>query len=283
MLVPARDRRLGIVFQDHRLFDHMSVRENLAFGRRARGERRRDARHAVEKWLDDLELRPLADRHPRDLSGGQAQRVALGRALASEPDMLLFDEPLSALDVEARRDFRRVLRTHLEGFEGPRLIVTHDPADAFLLADRLHVLENGRITQVDAPDDLRRHPATPYVAALAGTNLFSGVASDGSVILDAHDHVVTIADTGVEGPVLVTIHPRAISLHPRRPEGSQRNTWSSTVDLVEPMGDTVRVTLAAPVPLSVDVTPGAIAALDISIGSTVWAAIKATEISATGA
>jgi len=231
-------------------------------------------------WLDRLDLADLAQRRPGDLSGGQAQRVAIARALAAEPDMLLLDEPLSALDVEARSEIRRVLREELADFAGPRLLVTHDPADAFLLADRIDVIEDGRITQSAPPDEIRRSPATAYIAALAGTNLFGGVASAGTVQLGDHTHAFTIADTSLDGPVLVTVHPTAISLHSDRPSGSQRNVWPTTIELIESLGDTVRVTLASPLPIAVDVTPGAVASLGLDPGTTVWAAVKATEIQA---
>jgi molybdate transport system ATP-binding protein len=278
VFVPPEHRRIGVVFQDRRLFDHMSVRENVAFGPRATGRGRAASRAAADEWLTTLHLRDLADRRPSELSGGQAQRVALARALASSPELLLFDEPLTALDVETRRELRRALNDHLAGFDGPRLLITHEPADAFLLADTVHVLEDGRITQSGTPDEIRRHPATAYIAALAGTNLFIGRASAGSVMLDAYEHVFTVADTSVEGPVVLTVHPRAISLHTSRPEGSPRNTWASVVDLVESMGDTVRITLADPVPAAVDITPDAVASLALAPGVPVWAAVKATEI-----
>lgn len=276
-------RNVGVVFQDALLFEHLSVLDNVAFSARSRGDSRRAAHAAARPWLDRLDLNELADRRPADLSGGQAQRVAIARALASEPDMLLLDEPLSALDVETRSEIRRVLRQHLADFDGPRMLVTHDPAEAFLLADRLDVIEDGRITQSGTPDEIRRSPATAYVAALAGTNLFSGNAHEGTVQLGDHHHAFTIADRSLDGPALVTIHPTAISLHPERPSGSQRNVWATTIDLIEPLGDTVRVTLAAPVPIAVDVTPGAVASLGLSPRSAVWAAVKATEIQATSA
>ncbi len=276
-------RRIGVVFQDALLFEHLSVVDNIAFPVRSGGASKRSSRAAAHSWLERLDLVSLADRRPADLSGGEAQRVAIARALAAEPEMLLLDEPLSALDVSSRSEVRRMLRTHLDAFHGPRLLVTHDPSDAFLLADRLYVLEAGRITQSGSPDDIRRAPATPYVAALAGTNLFAGRAETGSVLMIDHDHTLTIADTTLDGDVLVTIHPTAISLHPARPSGSQRNVWQTTVDLIEPLGDTVRVTLSAPMPMAVDVTPGAVAALGLSPGSAVWAAVKATEINATRA
>jgi molybdate transport system ATP-binding protein len=281
IFVSPEQRRIGVVFQDRRLFDHLSVLDNVAFGPRSAGVGRVASRSTADRWLSALGLGAFADRRPPELSGGQAQRVALARALASSPEMLLFDEPLTALDVETRRELRRVVSSHLDGFDGPRLLITHDPADAFLLADTLHILEDGRITQVGPPEEIRRHPATPYIAALAGTNFFVGRASGGTVLLDHHRHTFTVAETGISGPVVLTVHPRAISLHIGQPEGSQRNVWSSTVQLIEPLGDIVRITLGDPVPVAIDVTPRAVIELDLSIGSAVWAAVKATEISAT--
>jgi molybdate transport system ATP-binding protein len=267
---PPERRRVGVVFQEHRLFGHLSVLDNVAFGPRSAGMRRTAARSAAARWIALLDLGALADRRPGELSGGEAQRVALARTLAAEPDVLLLDEPLAALDVTSRSDIRRILRDQLGGFRGPRLLVTHEPSDAFLLADDLFVLEQGRITQSGAPDDIRRSPSTPYVAALAGTNLYVGSAEDGVVALAEHPHAFTIADHSLSGDVLLAIHPTAVSLHLERPSGSPRNSWEAMVDLVEPLGDTVRVTLGGPVPIAVDVTPA----------GPVWAAVKATEITA---
>jgi molybdate transport system ATP-binding protein len=278
--VPPERRRVGLVFQEHRLFDHLRVLDNVAFGPRSSGSRRPAARAAAMRWISLLGLEALADRRPRELSGGEAQRVAIARTLASEPDVLLLDEPLAALDVTSRSTIRRVLRDQLGVFAGPRLLVTHDPSDAFLLADDLFVLEKGTITQSGTPDQIRRSPSTPYVAALTGTNLYFGTADDGVVELVEHPHSFTIADHSLSGSVLVAVHPTAVSLHPDRPSGSQRNSWDAVVDLVEPLGDTVRITLGGPVPIAVDVTPEAVAALGLAPGRAVWAAVKATEISA---
>lgn len=278
--VPPEDRRVGMVFQEHRLFDHLRVLDNVAFGPKSAGARTADARQAATRWIDLLGLGSVADRRPPELSGGEAQRVAIARALATEPRVLLLDEPLAALDVTTRSTVRRVLRDQLDFFDGPRLLVTHDPSDAFLLADHLFVIERGRITQSGSPDEIRRSPSTSYVAALTGTNLYVGTATDGVVDLDLHDHAFTIADHALSGPVLLTVHPAAVSLHPARPSGSHRNTWKATVDVLEPLGDTVRITLAGPVPLAVDVTPEAVASLGLHRSSSVWAAVKATEIAA---
>ncbi len=278
VFVPPEDRRVGAVFQSYLLFDHLDVLDNVAFGPAATGLRRSEARAVAHRWIDALDLSALTDRRPRELSGGQAQRVALARALATEPELLLLDEPLAALDIETRTRLRRTLSGHLRVYPGPRLLITHDPADAFLLADRIHVLEAGRISQSGTADDIRRRPATPYVAALAGLNLLTGRADRGSLTLDDHPLVLRSADVRTSGPVLITIHPRAIALHDVEPHGSPRNTWRTTVAELEPSGEVTRVTLAAPLPVSVDITPSAATALSLVPGSAVWASVKATEV-----
>lgn len=275
--VPPERRDIGVVFQDYLLFDHLSVFDNVMFGIQGRSNKR-EARSVVGQWLELLDLNHLGDRRPPELSGGQAQRVALARALANEPAMLLLDEALAALDVGTRNELRRVLARHLREFSGPRLLITHDPTDAFLLADRIAILEAGRITQIGSAEDIRRRPASTYVAALAGTNLLVGHNDHGVLTLDGHDHRLQTSDTSVVGGVLITIHPTAIALHRAQPSGSPRNTWRSTVESVEPLGDTTRITLADPLPLGVDITPAATAALNLAPGVEVWASVKATEI-----
>lgn len=276
--VPAEHRRIGVVFQQYLLFDHLDVLDNVAFGIAGGGVRRAAARSAARHWTALFDLSDLERRRPRELSGGQAQRVAIARAMATEPDVLLLDEPLAALDVESRRELRRILATHLASFVGPRLLITHDPTDAFLLADRILVIEDGSITQQGTPEEIRRRPATRYVAALAGTNLLTGVNARGSLEVAGSDVTLTVADSTTNGDVLATIHPSAIALHASRPEGSPRNIWRTTIEHVEPRGDVTRVTLAGPLALGADVTPAAVAALGLEPRATVWVSVKATEI-----
>jgi molybdate transport system ATP-binding protein len=276
LLVPASERRVGVVFQDGRLFDHLTVRDNVAFGPRSRGASRTAARAVADGWLDRVWCTALAERRPPALSGGEAQRVALARALATDPDLLLLDEPFAALDVSGRADLRRTLADHLAAFAGPRLVVTHDPLEAFLLADLVHVLEDGRITQSGTPDELRLHPATPYVADLAGTNLLEGRAEHG--VVDVGGHRLRLADDDVEGQVLVTLHPRAVSVHAGRPAGSPRNVWQARVERLEHLGGRVRLQVGAPLPLTVELTADSVAALRLAEGATVWLAVKATEL-----
>ncbi|MEO1064100.1 MAG: TOBE domain-containing protein [Actinomycetota bacterium] len=140
------------------------------------------------------------------------------------------------------------------------------------------MLEAGRITQSGTPDDIRRRPATAYVAALAGQNLLRGRADRGVLALDDHDLELRSADAHTIGPVLITIHPRAIALHDVEPHGSPRNTWRTSVAEIEPLGEVTRITLGTPLPLSVDVTPSAISSLGLAPGSSVWASVKATEV-----
>ena len=278
IFLPPEQRRIGVVFQRYLLFEHMSVLDNIAFGPASSGQGRRSARQSASRWVEALHLEELVDRRPKDLSGGEAQRVALARALATEPDLLLLDEPLAALDVGTRNELRRLLIRHLDDYAGPRLLITHDPADAFLLADEIHILEAGRIVQSGTPEQIRQHPATAYVAALAGTNLLTGTNHNGAIDLDEHSHGLRTSDTHTNGPVLITVHPAAISLHLEQPHGSPRNTWLTTIASIEPLGDTTRITLADPLPLGVDITPASTAALKLEPGSPIWASVKATEI-----
>jgi len=270
-------RNIGVVFQNYLLFDHLDVLDNIAFGLAVEMPRR-EARQRARTWLEPMGLEQLADRRPSELSGGQAQRVALARALAPRPDLLLLDEPLAALDARTRHQVRRTLGAHLESYTGPRLLITHEPMDAFLLADRIVVMEDGAIVQSGSADDIRRAPATDYVAALAGTNLLTGRADNGDLTLAEGAHLTT-SDMSAEGEVLIVIDPAAVALYPDEPHGSPRNAWLADVESVERLGDIVRVRLGGSLPLMCDITPGAAAALEVTPGQSIWATVKATEVS----
>jgi molybdate transport system ATP-binding protein len=198
--VPAMDRAVGLVFQDYRLFPHLSVLDNVAFAERAKGGGRHRSREVAAGVLERLGLSQLSGRRPAQLSGGQAQRVALARALAASPTMLLLDEPLAALDARTRLEIRTELRRHLSGFDGPSIVVTHDPLEALVLADRILVLEGGRIVQEGTPAEVSRRPSTEYVARLMGLNLYFGVRTDsgtGEIRLDGAGSDAGVRDTGV--------------------------------------------------------------------------------------
>ncbi|WP_067658341.1 ABC transporter ATP-binding protein [Nocardia harenae] len=177
VFVPPEHRAVGVVFQDYLLFAHLSALENVAFGPRARGVRRAEARARAAARLEAVGLAEQAGSRVRALSGGQAQRVALARALATDPEVLLLDEPLAALDAGTRVRVRADLAGHLGAYRGHTVLVTHDPLDAMMLADRLVILENGRVVQEGAPAEVARRPRSDYVAELVGLNLYRGVAT----------------------------------------------------------------------------------------------------------
>ncbi|MFD9829521.1 sulfate/molybdate ABC transporter ATP-binding protein [Tsukamurella tyrosinosolvens] len=167
--VPAHRRRVALLGQTARLFPHLRVRANVAFAPRSAGADRRAAAAAADHWLEAVGADHLADRRPTELSGGQAQRVALARALAAEPQVLLLDEPLSALDVSARAEVRALLRALLR--DRTCVLITHDAADVVSLADEAAVLEGGRVADHRPAAELLLSPATPFAARLAGMNL----------------------------------------------------------------------------------------------------------------
>jgi molybdate transport system ATP-binding protein len=282
--VATAERPIGVVFQDYLLFPRLSALDNVAFGLRARGRRRSEARAEAAVWLERVGLGDQATAKPRALSGGQAQRVALARALATEPQVLLLDEPLAALDARTRLHMRAELRRHLSTFAGARLLVTHDPVDALVLADRLVVLEAGRVTQQGTTADVARHPRSRYVAELVGVNLLHGTAAGDHTVRLANGAELVVADRLPAPDVAVAVRPQAVTVHRLPPEGSARNAWPAVVVDLESDRDRVRVQLAGPMAgpepgrFVAELTPAAVAELDLVPGAEVWATVKAVDL-----
>ncbi|MEV4339277.1 ABC transporter ATP-binding protein [Streptomyces sp. NPDC049590] len=273
---PPESRPVGVVFQDYLLFPHLSALDNVAFGPRCRGARKAEARAEAAAWLDRMGLAGHAAARPRRLSGGQAQRVALARALATRPRLLLLDEPLAALDARTRLEVRAALRRHLAEFEAVSVLVTHDPLDAMVLADRLVVVEHGRVVQEGTPADIARHPRTDYIARLVGLNLYRGRAAGHTVRLDAGPAITTTEE--LSGPAFVAFPPSAVTLFRDRPSGtSARNLWRCEVAGLETHGDQIRADLTGELPLVADLTTVAAAELDLRPGAPVWAMVKAAQ------
>ena len=256
----ARDRRVGMVFQDRLLFPHLSARANVAFGPRARGVRRTDAEAQADVWLDRLGIGDLAGRKPGELSGGQAQRVSIARALATDPRLLLLDEPMAGLDVGVATALRIELAAHLAAYDGITLLVTHDAIDALTVAQQVLVVDGGRVAQQGTPAEVAQRPATEHVARLVGLNVIR------------------------EGTELRSFSPTAVTVDLEEPRGSARNRWRGTVGSVNPHGAAVRVVVRAigtvPLDLIADVTPAAATELGLVPGRVVWLSVKETSVNA---
>ncbi|MFJ4223838.1 sulfate/molybdate ABC transporter ATP-binding protein [Microbacterium sp. NPDC089695] len=241
--VRTEPMRRGIVLlgQNPRLFPHLSVRENVAFGPRAAGTSAAHARRDADDWLDRVGLPGAGDRRPQELSGGEAQRVAVARALAAAPRVVLLDEPLVALDPETAGGIRRMLRDQLDGTT--TVAVTHDAADAVALADRLVVLERGRVTQEGAVREVLAAPASGFVASIAGVNRIEGVSDGGGwrrgdVLLFAAD-AGSQALAAADGVALAAVfRPGDLRV---AGEGAATNSWRAVVARVEPTVEGVRV------------------------------------------
>jgi molybdate transport system ATP-binding protein len=274
--VPAERRPVGMVFQDYLLFPHLSALENVAFGLRSRGVSRAAARRTAADWLERLGLAGAGDARPRTLSGGQQQRVALARALATDPRLLLLDEPLAALDIAIRAEVRRDLRRHLRAFSGLNLLVTHDPLEAIALADRLIVIERGRIVQAGTPAEVAERPRSAYVAELVGVNLLRGIASGDHVDLESGGRLEAVG--AGSGEVFAVVPPSSVSLWRSQPEGSPRNVWRGRAAGLDLLGDRVRVRVEGVPSVVAEVTPGAVADLALAEGTEVWVSVKATEV-----
>jgi molybdate transport system ATP-binding protein len=275
--LPPHDRHVALLAQEPLLFPHLTVLDNVAFGPRARGRSRGDARAIAARWLGELDADQWAQRKPSQLSGGQAQRVAVARALATEPDLLLLDEPLAALDVDVATAMRQTLRRVLHGRTA--IVVTHDPLDTALLADRVAVMDRGRIVELGGTASVMRRPRSAFAAGLFGLNLIEGVAIDADSLQSATGLVV-VGDTDpplVPGEsAMAVFRPHAVSVHRQRPEGSPRNVFTGVVTAIEPVAHHVRVRVGD---LSADVTPAAVAELDLTVGAEIHLAVKATEVS----
>ena len=276
--LPAQQRRAGVLFQERLLFPHLSVRDNVAFAPLRRGVSRRAAHRHAQDWLDRTGLTKLAERRPHELSGGQQQRVAITRALASEPQLLLLDEPLAAVDAAGTTELRQFLRRHLEGFDGVTILVTHEPLDALVLCDEVVVLDSGRAVQSGPPEQVTRRPRSPHVAALMGLNLLRGHGEGHTVRLPGGQQLVLAQQ--VSGDVFATFRPSAVTVHTVAPYASARNVWPGRIAGVTPHGDAVRLHIEGAVPLVADVTPQAVAALRLRTGDEVWTAVKAVEVTA---
>lgn len=286
--VPTHRRSIALLAQRPLLFPHLDVLDNVAFGVRARGAGKAEARERALRELDAVGAAPLASRRARALSGGEAQRVALARALATDPAIVLLDEPLASLDVATAGAMRALLAERLPACGATVALVTHDPLDIWTLADDLVCLEAGRLVESGPIAEVLARPRTGFLADLSGVNLLEGTA-------DPHDPAANGVLVGAdrvlglwEGPeeavggqhVMATFAPSAVALFRTPPAGSPRNTWDVRVVDVDPRGATVRVnlTVANGQRLSADLSAPGAAALSLAPGDQLHAQVKATQV-----
>ena len=290
----APARAVGYVAQDYALFPHLTAAENVAFGLHALGVSPRGRGERVARALERLGVSALAARRPHELSGGQQQRVAIARAIVLEPRLLLFDEPLSALEATSRRTIRVELRRLLGELDATTVYVTHHPSEALALGERIAVLEDGRVSQCGSREALMRHPGSPYVAEFLGVNFFRGsfvrTASDGGaaafeggvrLALPHGELVVTGEPMDAEGDVAVVVHPKDIALSLERPLGTARNVFEGTIEEIAPeppAGDLVRIAVATTPRLTAEVTREAVEGLGLIAGTRVFASFKAAGV-----
>jgi len=279
--VPPERRNIGVVFQSHALFPHLSVFDNVAYGLRARGFPRREIERKVESITSVLGLKDLAQRRPRELSGGESQRVALARALVFDPPVLMLDEPLAALDLQTRHEVRRELRQVLRRFGKTTIVVTHDPIDALTLGSTICVLENGEVRQVGDRHALLAEPKSQFVAQFMGVNFFRGIArsvtGEGLTEVEVAGQKVFTAER-VSGETALTFLPSEVTVAREPPRGSALNVFRGEVSEIIPLGDRVRLSVDAGIPIVAEITAHSFASLAVSEASPVYVAFKATAV-----
>jgi molybdate transport system ATP-binding protein len=282
--VPPHRRGVVLLAQQALLFPHLSVAANVAFGPRSKGSSRRTATAEAMKWLAAVDGTEFADRRPDQLSGGQAQRIALARALAADPALLLLDEPMAALDVAVAPALRQLLRTVLRETGRTAILVTHDLIDALSLTDRVVVLDAGRIVEDGPTRTVLAQPRSSFAARIAGVDLIAGTAEMHGLLAPDGIHLQGIVDPAcAPGESAVAVFsPAAVAVHLTLPTGSPRNHLPMTVTELEPRGELIRVHAIGAAgghhDLIADITAGAAADLELVPGRSVYFAIKATEV-----
>jgi len=278
--LPPERRNVGFVFQEYALFPHMTVRENVSFGLEMRRIPSSERTPRIEMILQLTGLEQLSNRYPETLSGGERQRTALARALVTEPDLFLLDEPLSALDVNTQEALREELRRIHERLGIATIHVTHDHVEAVVLADRIGVMSRGEIVQVGTPDEVFRKPASEFVANFVGfENMFSGFSTVEGGIADINLGEIRVkAVSDREGPVKVCIRPDDILLSKRPFKSSARNLFKGEIAEIAERGPLVKIKVAAGMDFVVLITRRSLLEMGLTVGSEAYLSFKASSV-----
>ncbi|MDD3270584.1 MAG: tungstate ABC transporter ATP-binding protein WtpC [Syntrophomonadaceae bacterium] len=273
-------RNIGFVYQDYMLFPHLNVRENIIFALKLKNTPRNIIKQKLEQMASLLNIAGLLKRYPSTLSGGEQQRVALARALVTEPEVLLLDEPLSALDPRSKELLQQELKNIHEQIKTTTIHITHDFNEALLLADRMGIMQNGEIIQVGSPEEVFQKPQSQFVAEFVGMeNIYSG-----EIMEDRGDHYVSIASVSLRvvsplrGKVRVAIRPEDIIITREKFPSSAQNTVNARIIHIIPRGSLYKVVLDAGITITALVTRQALEELNLELGQNVWAVFKTTAV-----
>jgi molybdopterin-binding protein len=279
--VEPERRKVSIVYQDHVLFPHLSVRDNITFGLRMNKATPPEIASALDKVTNLLDIKHLLHRKPDTLSGGEKQKIALARAIITDPELLLVDEPLSALDPETREGVQQELRQLHRELGITTLHVTHDFEEAISLGDRIAVIGEGVLKQVGTPEEIFRHPNSEFVARFALTkNIFRGQAkknADGDIVfsVDGADFVVA---TGAEGSCRASIRPEDILISTEPIRSSARNCFPGTITRISDKGSTLYINVSIPPELSCLVTRHSFEEMGLKEAKKVYVTFKASSV-----
>ena len=272
----VRDRGVGFVFQHYALFKHMTVKENIGFPLMIQKRPKEEIRRRVDELLDLIQLNGIGMRFPSQLSGGQKQRVALARALAARPQVMLLDEPFGALDAQVRQDLRRWLRNLHDELKMTSVFVTHDQDEAFEVADRVVIMNRGRVEQIGSPEEIFHHPANGFVMNFLGNvNIFHSRMGHG---IAGHLDIVHPGNAPADsGATAVYVRPHQLTLHRTRESG---NALEGRVGHIRTIGLSVRVSLvtSSGPEIQVEVPKEEFLALDLKKGDTAFAVPKGSKV-----
>jgi molybdate/tungstate transport system ATP-binding protein len=278
---PLEKRGVGFVYQNYMLFPHKTVFENIAFGLKIRKTAKDEIKTRVNEMMNLLGISHLADRLPRTLSGGEQQRTALARALIIYPKVLLMDEPLSALDRKTKDDLIKQLKEIHKKFDITLIHVTHNFDEALMLADRIAIMRNGKISQVGTSTEIFRHPADKFVADFVGAeNIIEGIAKkDGERLTVIDTGNISIYSTEQKkGHVHITVRPEDIILSSKKVETSARNVFKGQVKEIVDTGALIKLTIDVGDPIVVFLTRQSFLDMELNIGKSVWTYFKATAV-----